>query len=458
MPSPAKILAVDDERSIRELLEIVLKKQGFDVQTASSAEEALERSKTAEFDLIVSDIKMADMSGIELLRQLRETSFNGQFILLTAFASADTAIQALKMGAFDYILKTENFIEELKVVVFHALESRRLREENTYLRREFRKVHGLGNLVGKSSRMQELFKMIEVVSATNSTILVTGESGTGKELVAKAIHLNSPRADEKFVSVNCGAFTETLLESELFGYMKGSFTGAVANKKGLFEVASGGTLFLDEVGETSPAMQVKLLRCLQERMVRRVGGSEEVPVDVRIICATNRDLAGMVADNQFREDLFYRISVIPLELPALRHRRDDIPLLANHFLSRLNATMGKRVNGISVDALKRLEAYDWPGNVRELENAMERAFILETSGELTAAYLPDGSATAGPFKMVADLPPDGIDLEAYVEKLQKGFLEEALRRCTGVQVKAAQLLRMSYRSFRHYLQKYNIPS
>jgi two-component system, NtrC family, response regulator PilR len=458
MPSSAKILVVDDERSIRELLEIVLKKEGFEVQTARSAEEALERTKTVEFDLIVSDIKMADMSGIELLRHLRTTQFNGQFVLLTAFASAEAAIQALKMGAFDYILKTENFIEELKVVVFHALESRRLREENTYLRREFRKVHGLGNLIGKSARMQELFKMIEVVSGTNSTILVTGESGTGKELVAKAIHLNSARADESFVSVNCGAFTETLLESELFGYMKGSFTGAVANKKGLFEVASGGTLFLDEVGETSPAMQVRLLRVLQERTVRRVGGSEEIPVDVRIITATNRDLAGMVADNQFREDLFYRISVIPLELPALRHRRDDIPLLANHFLARLNATMGKKVERISAAALKRLEIHDWPGNVRELENAMERAFILETSDELTDAYLPDGSSSSGPFRMVADLPPEGIDLETYVENLQKGFLEEALRRSNGVQVKAAQLLRMSYRSFRHYLQKYSIPS
>jgi two-component system response regulator PilR (NtrC family) len=458
MPTPAKILVVDDERSIRELLEIVLKKQGFEVQSSRSAEEALERTKTVEFDLIVSDIKMADMSGIELLRHLRTANFNGQFILLTAFASADAAIQALKMGAFDYILKTENFIEELKVVVFHALESRRLREENTYLRREFRKVHGLGNLIGKSSRMQELFKMIEVVSVTNSTILITGESGTGKELVAKAVHLNSTRADEKFVSVNCGAFTETLLESELFGYVKGSFTGAVANKKGLFEVASGGTLFLDEIGETSPAMQVKFLRCLQERTIRRVGGTEEIPVDVRIIAATNRDLAGMVADNQFREDLFYRISVIPLELPALRHRRDDIPLLANHFLARLNASMGKKIDRISVEALKRLEAHDWPGNVRELENAMERAFILETSGELTEAYLPDGTAAAGPFKMVADLPPEGIDLETYVENLQKGFLEEALRRSNGVQVKAAQLLRMSYRSFRHYLQKYSIPS
>ena len=339
---------------------------------------------------------MADMSGSISCVHFARPTFSGQFILLTAFASAETAIQALKMGAFDYILKTENFMEELKLVVHSALENRRLREENTYLRREFKKVHGMGNLIGKSKKMQELFKMIEVVSATNSTVLITGESGTGKELVAKAIHLNSPRAEDSFVSVNCGAFTETLLESELFGYMRGSFTGAAANKKGLFEVADKGTIFLDEVGETSPAMQVKLLRVLQERTIRRVGGTEEIAVDVRIIAATNRDLSGMVAENQFREDLFYRISVIPLELPPLRHRRDDIPLLADHFFARLNASMGKKIDRISDEALKKMEGYDWPGNVRELENAMERAFILETSNELSAQHLPESVATQFP--------------------------------------------------------------
>jgi two-component system, NtrC family, response regulator PilR len=459
MSNPARILIVDDERSIRELLEIFLRKEGYDVQTAPSVSGALELIKSTEFDLIVSDIRMPDMSGIDLLRHVRSNNFNGQFILLTAFASADAAIQALKMGAFDYILKTENYLEELKVVVRHALENRRLREENTYLRREFKKVHGLGSMIGKSASMQELFKMIEVVSGTNSTVLVTGESGTGKELVAKAIHLSSPRADDAFVSVNCGAFPETLLESELFGYMKGAFTGAAANKKGLFEVADKGTIFLDEVGEMSQGMQVKLLRAIQERTIRRVGGTEELPVDVRIIAATNRDLAGMVAENQFREDLFYRISVIPLEIPPLRHRRDDIPLLANHFLSRLNVTMNRSIERISEEALQRLEAHDWPGNVRELENAMERALILETSKELTAAFLPNGtSPAAGSLKVAADLPAEGIDLEAYVEGIQKGFLEEALRRSNGVQVKAAQLLRMTYRSFRHYLQKYSIPA
>jgi two-component system response regulator PilR (NtrC family) len=458
MPKRAKILIVDDERSIRELLEIFLKKEGFSVTSASGAQEGLAQIKSSEFDLVISDIKMADMSGIDLLRELRTTNFNGQFILLTAFASAETAIQALKMGAYDYILKTENFMEELKLVVHNALENRRLREENTYLKREFRKVHGMGNLIGKSRKMEELFKMIEVVSATNSTVLITGESGTGKELVAKAIHLNSPRAEEAFVSVNCGAFTETLLESELFGYMRGAFTGAAANKKGLFEVADKGTIFLDEVGDTSPAMQVKLLRVLQERTLRRVGGTEEIQVDVRIIAATNRDLGEMVAENQFREDLFYRISVIPLELPPLRHRRDDIPLLADHFLARLNASMGKRIDRISDEALKKLESYDWPGNVRELENALERAFILETSNELSAQHLPESMSAGARMRPMTNFPDEGFDLEIYVEGLQKGFLEEALRRTNGVQVKAAELLRMSYRSFRHYMQKYNIPS
>ncbi len=452
----AKILIVDDERSIRELLEIFLKKEGFDVTTAPSAEHALQTLKTAEFDLIVSDIKMADMTGVDLLREVRAQNFSGQFILLTAFASAETAIQALKMGAFDYILKTENFIEELKIVVYSALENRRLKEENTYLRREFRKVHGMGNLIGRSQKMQELFKMIEVVSATASTILITGESGTGKELVAKAIHLNSPRAEDPFVSVNCGAFTETLLESELFGYMKGSFTGAAANKKGLFEVSDKGTIFLDEIGETTQAMQVKLLRVLQERTIRRVGGTEEIPVDVRIISATNRDLPTMVKEGQFREDLYYRVSVIPMNIPPLRHRTDDIPLLANHFLSRLNATMSKRIERLSDEALKKIEGYSWPGNVRELENAIERAFILETTNELSATHLPESVASDSRVNAAISIPDGGFSLEEFVESLQKSYLEEALRRSNGVQVKAAEMLGMTYRSFRHYMQKYNI--
>src|ERR1051326_1803904 len=452
----AKILIVDDERSIREVLEIFLKKEGFSATSASSGLEGLNQVKASDFDLIISDIKMPDMSGIDLLREVRTTGFSGQFILLTAFASAETAIQALKMGAFDYILKTENFMEELKLVVRHALESRWLREENSYLKREFKKVHGMGNLIGKSNKMQELFKMIEVVSATNSTVLITGESGTGKELVAKAIHLNSPRAEESFVSVNCGAFTETLLESELFGYMKGSFTGAAANKKGLFEVADKGTIFLDEIGDTGLAMQVKLLRVLQEKAIRRVGGTEEVSVDVRIIAATNRDLAAMVAEGEFREDLFYRVSVIPLHLPPLRHRVDDIPLLANHFLSRLNATMGKNIQRLSAEAMKKMETYGWPGNVRELENAIERAYILETGSELSATHLPDTASLHVKVGAPISIPDEGFNLEEYLLKVEKSYLEEALRRANGVQVKAAPMLNMTYRSFRHYMQKHNL--
>ncbi len=466
MPKRDKILIVDDDRSIRELLEILLKNEGLTVISAAGAEKGLAEAKATEFDVIISDLKMPNMTGIDFLRELRETGLirrrrgevGTQFILLTAHAEAEAAVQALKMGAFDYILKLQNWTEELKFVVHNALENRRLREENTYLKREFKKVHGMGNLIGKSKNMQELFKMIEVVSPTNSTVLITGESGTGKELVAKAIHLNSPRAEEAFVSVNCGAFTETLLESELFGYVRGAFTGATANKKGLFEVSDKGTIFLDEVGDTSLAMQVKLLRVLQERNLRRVGGTEEIPVDVRIIAATNRDLSEMVAENQFREDLFYRISVIPLELPPLRHRRDDIPLLADHFLARLNASMGRKFDHISDEALKKLESYDWPGNVRELENALERAFILETSNELSAQHLPENVSTNSRMRSNATFPDEGFDLELYVENLQKNFLEEALRRTNRVQVKAAELLRMSYRSFRHYMQKYNIPS
>jgi two-component system response regulator PilR (NtrC family) len=452
----AKILVVDDERSIRELLEIALKKEGFAVTVAQSALEGLERSKSTEFDLVVSDIKMPDKSGIDLLRDLRANNFNGNFILMTANGTLDTAIDAIQLGASDYIIKNEKFIEQMKHVIFRVLENRKLREENTYLRREFRKVHGMGNLVGKSQKMQELFKMIEVVSGANSTVLITGESGTGKELVAKAIHVNSQRADAPFVSVNCGAFTETLLESELFGYMKGSFTGAATNKKGLFEVADKGTIFLDEVGETSTAMQVKLLRVLQERTIRRVGGTEEIAVDVRVIAATNRDLTAMVAENQFREDLYYRIRVIPIHIPPLRHRRDDIPLLANHFLTKFNESVGKNIQRLSDEALKKLEVYEWPGNVRELENAMERAYILETSAELSAQHLPDNVSSSSRPRTLDTIPEDGLDLEGYVASLQRRYLEEALDRTGGVQVKAAELLRMSYRSFRHYMQKHGI--
>lgn len=457
MSPKAKVLIIDDELSIREMLEIFLKRQGCDVAVADCGEEGLDRLRKEDFDVIVSDIRMPDMSGIELLRRFRSEAASGKFILLTAYATADTAIQALKMGAFDYILKTDNFMQELSHIIERALEEQRLREENTYLKREFKKQHGMGNLIGRCESMRGLFRMIETVSETSSTVLITGESGTGKELVAKAIHLNSPRAEERFISVNCGALTETLLGTELFGYVKGAFTGANSDRKGLFEVADKGTIFLDEIGDTSMAMQVKLLRVLQERMVRRVGGTDETPIDVRVIAATNRNLSDMVSEGEFREDLFYRISVFPLEIPPLRERGEDIPLLAHRFLDRLNASMEKHIEGISAEALRKLESHSWPGNVRELENAIERSFILETSGQITADNLSTtigGAPRSKPGPPV--IPPAGLDLESYVESLKKEFFDEALRRTNGVQVRAAELLGIPYRSFRHYMQKLNI--
>ena len=458
MNSKSKVLVVDDEPSICEMLQIFLRREGFDVTVAESGETGLECIRKGNFDVIVSDIKMPDMTGIELLRRVRSEGTLGEFILLTAYATTDTAIQALQMGAFDYILKTDNFMDELKHIIDRALEERRLREENTYLKREFKKQHGMGNLIGRSEKMQELFRMIEVVSDTNSTVLITGESGTGKELVAKAIHLNSSRVAKPFVSVNCGALTETLLESELFGYVKGAFTGAATDRKGLFEVAEKGTIFLDEIGETSTAMQVKLLRVLQERTIRRVGGSEEIPIDVRVIAATNQDLSALVSEGRFREDLFYRVSVFPLETPPLRGRTEDIPLLAHHFLERLKQSMGDHIESISPEALRKLEGHDWPGNVRELENAMERAFILETSGEITEANLLTPSGAGARPKASPFIPPEGLDLDSYVENLQRDYFQEALRRTNGVQVKAAELLRIPYRSFRHYMRKFDIRS
>ena len=458
MNPKSKILVVDDELSIREMLQIFLEREGFDVTVAESGALGLEHIRTDDFDVVVSDIKMPDMTGIDLLRRARSEGVSGEFILLTAYATTETAIQALKMGAFDYILKTDNFMEELKHIIGRALEERRLREENTYLKREFKKRHGMGNLIGRGVKMQELFRMIEVVSGTNSTVLITGESGTGKELAAKAIHLNSSRVDQSFVSVNCGALTETLLESELFGYIKGAFTGAMSDRKGLFEVADKGTIFLDEIGETSTGMQVKLLRVLQERKIRRVGGTDEIAIDVRVIAATNRDLSAMVSDGKFREDLFYRISVFPLGTPPLRERAEDIPLLAQHFLERLNQSMGNRIESISPRALKNLESYGWPGNVRELENAMERAFILETSAEITEENLsiPSGIGTRPKAALV--IPPEGLDLDSYLENMQRDYFQEALRRTNGVQVKAAELLGIPYRSFRHYMGKFKISS
>ena len=452
-----RILVVDDERSMRELLAIVLRREGYEVLLAENGRGALEALERAPVDLLISDIKMPDMSGVEVLRAAKRIDQDILGIMITAFASTDTAVEALRMGAYDYLSKPFD-VDELKIVVRSALERKQLRQENVLLKRALQTTHQFSNIVGRSDAMLALFKLIETVAPTNSTILITGESGTGKELVARAIHYNSLRRDRPFVALNCGALPETLLESELFGYMKGAFTGAATNKKGLIEVAEQGTIFLDEIGEMSPMMQVKLLRVLQERKFRRVGGVEELEATMRVIAATNQDLSKMVADGKFREDLFYRINVIPMHLPSLRERGEDIPLLAEHFLAKYRDQMGKAVNGISQDAMDHLEVYDWPGNIRELENVIERAVALESSPTIFPESLPEhilkptakGPAAAG------SLPQAGFDLEEHVKGLEREYIAQALQRAGGVQVKAAELLGMSFRSFRYYVKKYNL--
>src|SRR5881397_631035 len=404
----SNLLIVDDERSLREVLQMVFKKEGYNVSVASSYHEAVAQVKASVYDLVVSDIKMNDGSGIDLLKDIKATNPETLVVMITAYATTENAIQALKMGAVDYILKdNENFVEEIKIAVAKSLEFYRLRQEHRLLKRHFKQQNGIHNIVGSSPKMKELFQMIETIGATQSTVLITGESGTGKELVAKAIHLNGSRSERPFVSINCGAFPETLLESELFGYMKGAFTGAGSNRQGLFESANSGTIFLDEIGEMTPAMQVKLLRVLQERKLRPLGGTAEVAIDVRVVAATNRDLKDSIAKGLFREDLYYRITVITLRVPALRERLEDVVLLAFHFLRLYAAKSGKRIYGISTEALRRLESCAWPGNVRELENTIERAVALETTDMIQAERLTETVGAAPPHSAVG---PAGFQL------------------------------------------------
>jgi two-component system response regulator PilR (NtrC family) len=381
------------------------------------------------------------------------------FVLMTAVPTVSTAIEALNLGAYRYVIKTDKLVDELKLVVRRAMEDLALREENTRLRREMLRVFAQNNIVRGSRKIEDILEMIRTVAPTLSTVLITGESGTGKELVARAIHEASPRREKPFVSINCSAFPETLLESELFGYFKGAFTGADTNKKGIFESANSGTLFLDEIGDTSLTMQVKLLRALQERVVRPLGGTIDVPVDVRIIASTNRDLKAMVASDQFREDFYYRISVIPIHVPPLRARTDDIEPLARHFLQKFAMQMGKPLKDFDRPAMEALKKYSWPGNVRELENAIERSVAMSGEGTqlVQAQSLPEsvtGAAALGESSV--QIPSEGLDFEKQVAQIEERYLKEALRAADGVRTRAAELLRMSYRSFRHYAKKHHI--
>ena len=454
----ANIIIVDDEQSYRQLLTLVFEDDGNSIRTAMNGRQALALIDEEAPDVIISDVKMPDMDGIELLRAVREIQPDLGVILMTAFASVETAREAFKLGADDFIQKPFD-VEELKLIVRKALEKQALIDENRAFKRAQRERGSVKNIVGTSAKMNAIFQMIETVAQVQSTVLVTGESGTGKELVARAIHDLGGRAERPFISINCGAFTETLLESELFGYVKGAFTGANTNRKGLFEAADGGTIFLDEIGETSPSMQVKLLRVLQERRVRAVGAHDEVAVDTRVIAATNRDLKKMCDEGTFREDLFYRISVIPIHLPPLRERADDIPDLIDHFVKKFCDQAGKDLT-MSPKTVQILEKYAWHGNVRELEHTIERAVALEPSAEIQPERLPDHITNYNPQRILAefDLPENGLNLVSHLDNLEKTYVVEALRSTGGNQTRAAELLQMPVRSLRHLLDKHSIRS
>jgi two-component system, NtrC family, response regulator PilR len=449
------LLIVDDEASLRDFLSIVFEDEGWKVDTAASLDEARRLFRSVEPEVVLCDLMMPDGSGMDLLREFHELRPTTAVIMITAFTSTRSAVEALKAGAVDYISKPFD-VEELKIIVRKASERRQLEDENIHLRTALENRFTFSSILGKSPKMQEIFAIVSRIAPTGSTVLITGESGTGKELIARAIHTHSGRRG-KFVSINCGALPETLLESELFGHQRGAFTGAIRDKKGLFHEADGGTIFLDEIGETSPAMQIKLLRVLQDRVIRRVGGTEEVTVDVRIIAATNRDLSESIQKGSFREDLFYRINVIPLVLPPLRRRREDTPLLTEHFIRKYCEALRVPMKKISVDAMRALEKYGWPGNVRELENVIERTVALEPEEVVRIRSLPDhvvvGTALASsPY----ELPEEGLSLEKHLEDIGKHLMLRALERTGGVQTQAAELLGMSFRSFRYYAKKYRI--
>src|SRR5512132_2657632 len=411
----ARILVVDDEKSMRDLLSITLEKEGYDVLTAAGGEPAIELLHRDSVDAVITDLRMPKVDGLQVLRAAKEISPDTAVIVITAVASTETAVEAMKLGAYDYITKPFK-LDEVSLIVRNALERKRLRDENLYLRKQLKTQHRFENTIGKISRITEVFDTIRKIADSPSTAMITGESGTGKELVARAIHFNSFRRDKPFVSVNCGAIPEGLMESELFGHVRGAFTGAIANKVGLFSAAESGTLFLDEITEIPPLLQVKLLRAIQLREIRRVGDTKDIKTDVRLIAASNRDLERAVAEGVLREDLFYRLNVIPIQLPPLRERREDIPFLVDHFLQKFGKQLGKEVRGITPEGLAVLERHHWPGNIRELENVLERAIVLGAGEVIGVEALPESVRRERPVKGIdVDLPEEGMDLEAALD-------------------------------------------
>jgi two-component system response regulator PilR (NtrC family) len=455
----SRILIVDDELSMRELLEIYFRKAGHEVDTASDGEAGVQRLLEEDYDLVITDLRMPKTHGMVVLERCRELHPDTPIIVMTAYASTQTAIEAMKMGAYDYFTKPFK-LDEVDAVIGKALEKRRLVIENRSLRRELTDRHRFEDIIGKSPAMRRVFELVERVAPTRTNVLIEGESGTGKELVARAIHRRSDRRNGPFMVINCAAIPENLLESELFGHKRGSFTGAMTDKPGLFQGATGGTLFLDEIGELPVSMQVKLLRVLQERKVKAVGDLREVEVDVRVIAATNRRLEDEVRAGRFREDLYFRLNVICIELPSLRERPGDVPLLAGYFLRKYSAELGKRVDGIDAEAMQLLLRHPFPGNVRELENVIERAVALAEGDRVTAAILPASlhrrESAAPAAGTPPSLPEGGLDLEAVVDDFERRLISQALARTGGLKKEAARLLGMSFRQLRYRLEKLNI--
>ncbi len=456
----ARILVVEDDQSLREVLFLFLKKLGHDVSVATTGEEGIRMLEDEEFDLVLSDLKLGRKSGLDVLIRCKEIAPQIEVVLMTAFSTIETAIEAMKRGAFDYVGKPFK-LDEISVTIEKALEKRALSLENIRLKRELSERFRFDQIVGKTARMRQVFERIERVAPTKTSVLITGESGTGKELVARALHFNSPRKDRPFIVVNCAAIPDALMESELFGHIKGAFTGAHMTRHGLIEAADKGTVFLDEIGELSLAMQVKLLRFLQDHKIRPVGGVQEVAVDVRVVAATNRDLALAVESGRFREDLFYRLNVIRIHLPPLRERVEDIAYLVHHFIEKFARELNRDITGVAPGVMEHLMSQRFPGNVRELENVVEHAMTFSKGPLIDLDALPEHlrPATGRPTSDrddVATIPADGMDIEAVLADIERRILLNALKRTGGVRKTAAELLGISFRSIRYKLAKYGI--
>ncbi len=453
----SRILVVDDEKSMRDFFDILLRREDHEVETAASGEEALDRIARKTYDLVITDLKMPRVTGLDVLGGVKKAHPDTEVIVITAYSAVETAIQAMRLGAFNYLSKPFNN-EEIKIVIEKALEKRHLVVENQRLQEAMYQGEPFQRIIGRSGPIREIFRQIRQIAPTRSTVLITGESGTGKEMVARAVHHASNRTGKGFAVVNCGAIPHDLMESEIFGHVKGAFTGAVSDKKGMAEVAHGGTLFLDEIGELPSLMQVKLLRLLQEKCFKPVGGTREVEVDLRIIAATNRNLEEEVVAGRFREDLYFRLNVIHLHVPPLRERRDDIPLLAQHFLRTYASELGREIRGLSKEALHVVMTYGFPGNVRELENLVERSVAFETGESLPPKILR--TYNEGEASLVQGDQPEGLgpdfSLDDYLERIERHHVAEALRASGGSVTRAAERLGLSFRSMRYKMAKYGV--